>query len=39
MLHAMELAFDHPRSGRRVRFEASPPDDFEATRRALASED
>jgi 23S rRNA pseudouridine1911/1915/1917 synthase len=32
-LHAWRLAFDHPRSGRRVAFEAPPPEDF---RRALA---
>ncbi len=36
MLHAVELAFDHPRTGGRVRFEAPPPDDFERMRRALA---
>lgn len=34
MLHAVELAFDHPRTGRRVRFESPPPPDFE---RALAA--
>ena len=28
MLHAFRLAFDHPKSGERVSFEASPPDDF-----------
>jgi len=32
-LHAWRLAFDHPRSGRRVAFESPPPEDF---RRALA---
>lgn len=32
-LHAARLAFDHPRTGRRVRFEAPLPADF---RRALA---
>jgi 23S rRNA pseudouridine1911/1915/1917 synthase len=32
-LHAWELAFDHPRTGRRLRFEAPLPGDFE---RALA---
>jgi 23S rRNA pseudouridine1911/1915/1917 synthase len=30
MLHATELAFDHPRSGERVRFELPPPEDFES---------
>lgn len=29
MLHATELAFDHPRTGERVRFEQRPPADFE----------
>ena len=28
MLHAFRLAFDHPKSGERVSFEAPPPDDF-----------
>jgi 23S rRNA pseudouridine1911/1915/1917 synthase len=28
MLHAFELAFDHPRTGQRVRFEQPPPPDF-----------
>jgi 23S rRNA pseudouridine1911/1915/1917 synthase len=28
MLHAVELAFDHPRTGSRVRFEQPPPEDF-----------
>jgi 23S rRNA pseudouridine1911/1915/1917 synthase len=37
MLHATELAFDHPRTGERVRFEEPPPDDFEEMRRALAT--
>jgi 23S rRNA pseudouridine1911/1915/1917 synthase len=32
-LHAARLSFDHPRTGRRVTFEAPPPEDF---RRALA---
>jgi 23S rRNA pseudouridine1911/1915/1917 synthase len=32
-LHAWRIAFDHPRTGRRVRFEAPVPPDF---RRALA---
>ncbi len=31
-LHAWKLAFDHPRTGRRLAFEAPPPEDF---RRAL----
>jgi 23S rRNA pseudouridine1911/1915/1917 synthase len=30
MLHALELAFDHPKSGARVRFEKDPPADFSA---------
>ncbi len=36
MLHALELAFDHPRTGARVRFEREPPADFEKVRRALS---
>lgn len=28
LLHAARLAFDHPKSGRRVAYEAPPPDDF-----------
>lgn len=28
MLHAVELAFDHPRTGKRVRFTREPPEDF-----------
>lgn len=28
MLHAIELAFDHPRTGARARFLAPPPEDF-----------
>ena len=28
MLHAFHLGFIHPRSGRRVQFEAAPPADF-----------
>ncbi|MBX3274369.1 MAG: RluA family pseudouridine synthase [Sandaracinaceae bacterium] len=31
MLHAAELALDHPRTGERVRFERPPPADFQAT--------
>ena len=27
-LHARLLAFDHPGTGERVRFEAAPPEDF-----------
>jgi 23S rRNA pseudouridine1911/1915/1917 synthase len=34
MLHAIELAFDHPRSGERVTFTRPPPTDFQ---RCLAS--
>ncbi len=37
MLHAIELAFDHPRTGERVRFAQDPPDDFADTLRALSS--
>lgn len=36
MLHAIELAFDHPRTGERVRFEKGPPEDFRAVLRALS---
>jgi 23S rRNA pseudouridine1911/1915/1917 synthase len=32
-LHAARLAFDHPRTGKRMSFEAPLPEDF---RRALA---
>ena len=35
-LHARVLGFVHPRSGRRVRFEAAPPADFLATLAALS---
>ena len=35
MLHAAELAFDHPRTGERVRFELPPPNDFERVRARL----
>lgn len=35
MLHAAELAFDHPRTGARVRFLAEPPEDLRAMRRRL----
>ncbi|MBI5071224.1 MAG: RluA family pseudouridine synthase [Deltaproteobacteria bacterium] len=34
-LHAWRLAFDHPRTGRRVRFEAPVPADLEAALRVL----
>ncbi|HSN14343.1 MAG TPA: RluA family pseudouridine synthase [Anaeromyxobacteraceae bacterium] len=34
-LHASRLAFEHPRSGRRVRFEAPLPEDFERALRVL----
>ncbi len=38
-LHAQALAFDHPRSGERMEFEAEPPEDFRAVlRRARARE-
>jgi len=35
-LHAWKLAFEHPRSGRAVRFESPPPADFEALLEAIA---
>jgi 23S rRNA pseudouridine1911/1915/1917 synthase len=35
-LHARVLGFDHPRSGRRMRFEAALPDDFEEALRVLS---
>jgi 23S rRNA pseudouridine1911/1915/1917 synthase len=35
MLHALELAFDHPRTKERVRFEQAPPRDFDTVRRRL----
>lgn len=34
-LHAAELSFDHPSSGRRLRLESPLPEDFEALLRAL----
>lgn len=34
-LHALRLEFDHPRTGKRLRFEAPVPADFVAARRAL----
>jgi 23S rRNA pseudouridine1911/1915/1917 synthase len=37
MLHAIELGFDHPRSGERVTFTTPPPDDFERTLASLRS--
>ncbi|MBK9139198.1 MAG: RluA family pseudouridine synthase [Verrucomicrobia bacterium] len=37
MLHARLLAFDHPRSGERLSFEAPWPEDFAAVVRALRS--
>lgn len=36
VLHAFELAFDHPRSGARLRFEEPPPPDFLAVESALS---
>jgi 23S rRNA pseudouridine1911/1915/1917 synthase len=36
-LHAQLLAFDHPASGERIRFEAAPPADFAAALAALRS--
>jgi 23S rRNA pseudouridine1911/1915/1917 synthase len=35
MLHAFQLAFIHPRSGKRVSFEATRPEDFEEFVKAL----
>jgi hypothetical protein len=35
MLHASVLGFVHPRTGRTVRFEDPPPDDFEVVLRNL----
>jgi 23S rRNA pseudouridine1911/1915/1917 synthase len=35
MLHAIELAFDHPRTNERVCIDVAPPDDFEAVLRRL----
>lgn len=35
MLHAARLAFDHPRTGRRLDFTAPPPKDFAALMKAL----
>ena len=29
MLHAWKVAFDHPRTNERLKFEAAVPDDFE----------
>jgi 23S rRNA pseudouridine1911/1915/1917 synthase len=37
-LHAHRLSFPHPRTGRRVFYEAKPPADFVAAQRALAAE-
>jgi len=34
-LHAWKLDFPHPRTGRRMAFEAPPPEDFQAALRAL----
>lgn len=34
-LHARVLGFVHPRSGRELRFESAPPDDFQAALEAL----
>jgi 23S rRNA pseudouridine1911/1915/1917 synthase len=35
MLHARELGFVHPKTGRALRFESAPPEDFEATLQRL----
>jgi 23S rRNA pseudouridine1911/1915/1917 synthase len=37
MLHAAVLGFLHPRSGKRLRFEEPPPDDFAAVLARLRS--
>jgi 23S rRNA pseudouridine1911/1915/1917 synthase len=37
MLHAYRLAFDHPATGQRVRFEAPLPDDMLAVLEAARS--
>jgi 23S rRNA pseudouridine1911/1915/1917 synthase len=37
-LHAWRLAFDHPRTGERVTFEAPLPDDLERSLARLRSE-
>lgn len=39
MLHACELAFKHPRSGQKLRFEAPWPDDFRAALAAIRLSD
>lgn len=36
MLHAFALSFQHPKSGKKMRFEAPWPDDFQNARRILA---
>ena len=38
MLHAFQLAFIHPRSGKRMHFEAPPPEDFADALAALREE-
>jgi 23S rRNA pseudouridine1911/1915/1917 synthase len=38
MLHAWKLAFEHPRSGARLEFEAPVPEDFRAALEALSLE-
>jgi 23S rRNA pseudouridine1911/1915/1917 synthase len=35
MLHAFQLAFIHPRTGKRVSFEAKQPEDFRSALSAL----
>lgn len=35
LLHARELGFEHPRTGREVRFQLDPPDDFMAVHSQL----
>jgi 23S rRNA pseudouridine1911/1915/1917 synthase len=38
-LHAWRLAFDHPRTERRMEFEAAPPPEYEHARHLLARKD
>ena len=38
MLHAFQLAFIHPRTGKRMHFEAPPPEDFADALAALREE-
>jgi 23S rRNA pseudouridine1911/1915/1917 synthase len=38
-LHATTLGFDHPRTGKALRFESPPPDDFKGLLDALRLKD